>query len=368
MSGKSAGTLMFVGTYTRRLPHVEAQAEGIYACRVDPATGVVTLVATTTGVVNPSYLTLSPDLRFLYAVNEVEETDGQPTGGVSAFSVDLESAALTALNRQPSHGTAPCHIAVDKTGRYALVANYGSGSVACIPIGPDGSLGAASDVHQHAGSSANPERQQGPHAHSINVDPRNGYALVCDLGLDRVLSYRLDLERGKLVPAARPHASVAPGSGPRHFDFHPSGRYAYAINELSSTMTAFAYDAPAGSLEELQTLSTLPAGFQERSHCADVRVHPSGRFVYGSNRGHDSIAMYAIDQATGTLSFLGAEPTGGRTPRGFAIDPSGAFLLAANQNTGTIVTFRIDQATGRLESTGHVADVPTPVCIKFAAR
>jgi 6-phosphogluconolactonase len=359
--------LVYVGTYTT-WQHAPLKALGIYAYQVDLASGALTLAHTMPQVSNPSFLVLDSRQRYLYAVNEVPELDGTTGGGVSAFAIEPGTGPLRYVNRQPSHGVDPCHLCLDRTGRYLLVANYTSGSVAMFPIEGDGQIGAASDVVQHHGSSVNVERQAGPHAHSINVDPGNQYALVADLGLDRILVYRLDLERGKLVPNDPPGASTAPGAGPRHLDFHPSGRYVYVINEIGSTLSAFAYDASAGTLRELQTLSTLPEGFGGENGCADVHVTPSGRFVYGSNRGHDSLAGFAIDQATGKLTRVGWTSTQGQTPRNFGIDPTGTLLLAANQDTCTIAAFRIDSETGQLTPLGSPSSVPTPVCVKFAAR
>lgn len=361
----SAPMTVYVGTYTRGTGTTPDRAEGIYVCRMDPSTGVLTLAHSTSGVVNPSYLALDPQHRYLYAVNEVLELDGQPSGGVSAFVVDPTTGALTYLNRQLSHGTDPCHLTVDQTGRFVLVANYTSGSVAVLPIGSEGQLGEACDVHQHVGSSVNPWRQQGPHAHSINLDPANRFAFVCDLGIDKVLVYRFDSRQGKLIPNDPPSISSAPGVGPRHLDVHPSRRFVYVINEIGSTLTAYAYDEARGTLSEIQTVPTLPAGFSGTNHTADIHVHPSGKFVYGSNRGHDSIVIFSIDNQTGRLTYVGHESTRGQTPRNFGIDPTGTFLLAANQRTDTIVTFRIDQATGKLSPTGHVVSVPSPVCLKF---
>jgi 6-phosphogluconolactonase len=362
--------LVYVGTYTTYGGPARGKAEGIYVYRMDPSSGALALVHTMPGVANPSFLALDPHRRYLYAVNEELEAGGQPGGAVSAFAIDQTTGALTYLNRQPSHGTDPCHLSVDQAGTFVFVANYTSGSIAVLPIGTEGQLGPATDVHQHVGSSVNPRRQEGPHAHSINLDRANRYALVCDLGLDKVLVYRLDLDKGKLIPNEPAWTSVAPGAGPRHLDFHPSRAYVYVINEIGSTLTAFAYDETRGTLQEIHTLSTLPEGFTGTSHTADVHVHPSGKFVYGSNRGHDSIAIFAVDEATGRLTALGHESTRGHVPRNFGIDPTGTFLLAANQSTDTIVTFRIDQMTGKLTPTGHVAQVPTPVCLKFfkAAR
>jgi 6-phosphogluconolactonase len=360
--------LVYIGTYTRREARVlGGKSEGIYLYRFDPSSGALEYSSKIAGVDNPSFLALHPQGRYLYAANETGDFGGQPTGAISSFAIDPATGGLTFLNQQPSHGTDPCHLSVDQTGKFVLAANYSSGSVAVWPILEDGQLGPTSEVIQHHGSSVNPQRQEGPHAHSITLDPANRYAFVADLGLDKVMIYRLDLNQGKLIPNTQPWAQVKAGAGPRHFDFHPSGKYAYLINEIGSTMTAFAYDEAKGALTELQTLSTLPADFSGRSHCADVHVAPSGKFVYGSNRGHDSIVIFAIDEATGKLTEVGYESTQGQTPRNFAIDPTGAFLLAANQNSDTIVTFRIDSATGRLTPTSHVTNVPMPVCIKMLA-
>jgi 6-phosphogluconolactonase len=251
---------------------------------------------------------------------------------------------------------------VDKTGKFLLVANYGSGSIAALPIQADGKLAEASSVIQHQGSSVNRERQAGPHAHFITTDPANRFALTCDLGLDQVLVYRLDLARGALVPNDPPFVATQPGLGPRHFVFSPDGRFVYVISEIGGTVTTFAYDANRGVLNALQTLSTLPKDFKGFKSCAEVQIHPSGRFLYGSNRGHDSIAIYAIDPGTGKLSWVDCQPSGGKTPRHFLIDPSGQWLLAENQDSDNMVVFRLDGGTGRLSPTGQVIEVPSPVC------
>ena len=254
---------------------------------------------------------------------------------------------------------------VDKTGKDVLVANYDSGSVSVLPIQPDGKLGAATAFVQHQGSSADPQRQEGPHAHSINVDAANRFAFAADLGLDKVLVYRFDPAKGTLIANSPPSVSVKPGAGPRHFAFHPGGHYAFVINEMGSTVTAFSYDPAHGVLKELQTISTLPENFKGENSTAEVQVHPSGKFLYGSNRGHDSIAVFAIDPDKGTLSLVERQSTQGKTPRNFGIDPSGQYLLAANQDSGTVVVFRIDPQTGHLSPTGQVVEVPSPVCVKF---
>ncbi|HUE75709.1 MAG TPA: lactonase family protein, partial [Chloroflexota bacterium] len=290
----------------------------------------------------------------------------QTGGGLSALKVDGTTGELTLLNRQSTRGAGPCHVSVDRTGRYAMATNYGGGSIAVFPIQDDGSLAPASDFIQHVGSSVDPRRQEGPHAHSINPDLEHQHVLVCDLGMDKVLTYRLDRASGKLVAGSQPSVQASPGAGPRHLDYHPNGRFVYVINEINSTITAYGYDSERGTLEELQTVPTLPDDFTGSSTCADIHVAPSGRFVYGSNRGHDSLVIYAIEEQTGRLEYVGHESTHGQTPRNFAITPSGDLLLAANQDSDNIVVFRVDQKTGRLEPTGQQADVPTPVCLKFA--
>ena len=351
--------LAYIGTYTR------GESEGIYIYRLDLSSGALEYAGMVSGVSNPTFLAIDPQQRYLYAADEDMEFKGQPGGAVSAFAIDAQTGGLTFLNQQPTHGGAPCHVVVDSMGRYVLVANYMGGNLAVYPIQADGSLGPASDVAQHEGSSINPERQDRPHAHSINLDPANRFAFAPDLGIDKVMIYRLDLDAGKLIPNEPPWAQVEDGAGPRHFTFHPNGNYAYLINELGSTITVFAYDAGRGALTEIQTVPTLPADFSAKNTTADIHVHPSGKFLYGSNRGHDSLAIFTIDETTGKLTFTGHESTQGQTPRNFAIAPGGTLLLAANQRSDNIVSFHINQETGQLTSIGHTTKVPMPVCIKF---
>lgn len=368
----SAGTIyVYIGTYTE--PSSNGKAEGIYVYRMDPATGALTYVRTVAGIANPSFLAFDPEHHFLFACNETEMFAGQPGGGVSAFALDAGAASMTFVNAQPTHGAFPCHLCVDPSGRYVLSANYGSGSYAVHPIASDGRLGGATDVVQHAGSGPNARRQGGPHAHMVTFDLSGRYALLVDLGIDRTLVYRLETA-GKLVPneVAAPSGAMrqssgpsAPGAGPRHVGFHPSNRYAYVINELGCTVDVFAWNAAAGTLAPLQTIATLPAAFTGANTTAEIAVHPSGRFLYGSNRGHNSIAIFGIDPSGRTLTALGNEPTQGEDPRSIAIDPTGTFLLAANQNSDNVVTFRIDQSTGTLSATGDIARIPTPVCLLF---
>ncbi|MBL8792350.1 MAG: lactonase family protein [Planctomycetia bacterium] len=357
--GDKAGKMrVYIGTYTGK------ESKGIYLLELDLATGTLTEKGLAGESVNPSFLAIHPSQKYLYAANEVGSFEGKKGGAVTAFAIDAATGKLTELNKQSSGGSGPCHIVVDKEGKVVLVANYGGGSVASLSVEADGKLKEAASVIQHTGSSVDPGRQKAPHAHSINVDPGNRFAMAADLGLDKVLIYKLDPAKGTLTPNDPPSASVAGGSGPRHFAFHPDGKHAYVINEMKSTMTAFSYDAAKGELKEIQTLSTLPADHKGGNSTAEVVVHPSGKFVYGSNRGHDSIAIFAVE-ADGKLKAVGHEPTQGKTPRNFNVDPTGQFLLAANQNSGTVVVFRIDPATGQLKATGSTAKVPGAVCVRF---
>ncbi|MEZ4639816.1 MAG: lactonase family protein [Caldilineaceae bacterium] len=349
----------YVGTYTRR------GSEGIYRFEMDPSSGRLSGGELAAKTDNPSFLAIHPDLHTLYAVNEVGEFNGIDGGAVTAYRIDAETGDLTFLNQQPTHGAAPCYVSVDATGQAVLVANYSGGNVAVYKVAADGSLSAPTDRVQHTGSGPNPKRQEQAHAHSINVTPHNRCALVADLGMDKVMVYDLDPAQGKLTPHDPPFATTPAGAGPRHFDFHPDGRTFYVINEMGSSVSVYTYDADAVRFAPIQTISTLPAGWEGNSTCADIHISPSGRFVYGSNRGHDSIAIFAVDEVNGSLTSMGHTPTGGRTPRNFAIDPTGTFLLAANQDSDSIVVFAIDRATGALEPAGIEVSVPMPVCVAF---
>ena len=357
---------VYFGTYTA----AGAKSRGVYLSRLDLASGALTPPELATETQNPSFLAVHPSRGFLYAVNEVGTFEGQPGGSVSGFAVDRQTGRLTALNQQSSRGGGPAHLVVDREGRNVLVANYGGGSVAVLPIASDGTLKPASAFVQHEGSSIHPRRQTRPHAHSINVAPSNRFAYAADLGIDKVLIYRFDPDAGSLSAANPPFAAVQPGSGPRHFAFHPDGRFAYVINEILLTVTAFRHDTGSGALAEAQTISTLPPGQapQDGFSTADVQVHPSGRFLYGSNRGHDSMVVFSIDQETGRLTYVQNEPTQGSFPRGFGIDPTGTYLLAANQRSDSVVVFRIDQQTGRLSPTGHRVELGSPVSVQFIQR
>jgi 6-phosphogluconolactonase len=351
---------VYVGTYGR------GTGNGIFVCELDRKTGRLSPAKLAAEAVNPSFLAIHPSRRFVYAVGEMNDFDRNRSGAVSAFAVNPKTGQLKLINQQSSGGPGPCHLVVDATGNNVLVANYGGGSVACLPLKQDGSLIKASTFIQHEGSSINPRRQQGPHAHSINLDAGNRFAVAVDLGLDKVLVYRFDAKKGTLTPNDPPFVSVKPGGGPRHFAFHPSGKFAYTNNEITLTLTAFGYDAKQGVLNELQTLSTLPAGTPTKGFStAEVRVHPTGKFVYVSNRGHNSIAIFTVDLKTGQLTAAGHESTRGETPRNFNLDPTGRFLLAANQSTNNVVVFRINRKTGQLTATGSEIKVPSPVCIRF---
>jgi len=346
---------VYVGTYT------DGTSRGIYRMTFDPSTGSLTEPVLAAETKNPSFLALHPSGRFLYAVGEISSFEGAKTGAVSAFAVDPKTGDLALLNQQASEGTGPCHLVVDKTGRNVLVANYGGGTVAVLPVDADGRLRKASSVRVHEGSGPNKGRQEKPHAHGITLDAAERFAFSPDLGADRVFVYRFDAARGTLEPHGA--APVDPGSGPRHLAFHPSGRYAYAINELLSTVTAFSYDAEKGALAAIQTITTLPAGFSGTSWTAEVEVSRDGRFVYGSNRGDDSLAVFAVEASTGRLAAKGHAPVGGKYPRHFTIDPTGRFVLAGHQNSGTISVLRLDPATGMPALTAEAVKLDKPVCL-----
>lgn len=354
---------VFFGTYTG------GKSKGIYHSTMDLDTGKLTkptLVATTD---SPSFLAIHPNGKYLYAVNEIGKFKGEKSGAVSAFSLDPKTGKLTYLNQQSSKGAAPCHLVVDKAGQNVLVANYTGGSVAVLPIEEGGKLKEACCAIQHEGSSVDPRRQKEPHAHSINLDAANRFAFAADLGLDKILVYRFDPRTGKLTPNDPPSVSTPKGGGPRHFAFHPSGKFAYVINEMQLTVTAMTYNPAKGILTVMQTLSTVPKGTKTAGFStAEVQVHPSGRFVYGSNRGHNSIVAYRVDERSGKLTYIGNQGKGIKIPRNFGIDPSGRFMLVANQAGNSVVVFKIDPKTGKLEPTDHKIEVPSPVCVKFLTK
>ncbi len=350
---------VYVGTYTYGL------SKGIYVCRFDYDFKRLDIIQTVEGIKNPSFLAMTPNQRFLYAVSEGSIYEGKKTGVVYAYQIDQESGKLTYLNEQPSHGRSPCHINVDQTGRWLAVANYSDGTLSVFPIENDGKLGEASDVVQHKGASVNPQRQKGPHAHSVYFDPNNKYVVSADLGIDKIMIYQFDQENGKLLPNDPAWFKTHQGAGPRHFTFHPKGQYAYVIQELNSTITAFEYMPDKGILSAIQTISTLPDGYEGENSCADIHVSPDGKFLYGSNRGHNSMAIFSIDPANGRLTARGHTSTQGERPRNFAIDPTGRYLFAANQDSNNIVPFAIHGKTGELRFIEKQFEIPNPVCIKF---
>lgn len=358
MSDIAKDPIVFIGTYTE---HEGSQSKGIRIYRLDLSSGELTFQREATGILNPSYLAIHPDKKFLYAINEVQNFGGEEGGGVSAFTIDAASGELTSLNAQSSRGKDPCYISIDRTGRFALVANYSGGNAAMLPIQPGGRLDPATDVVQHTGSSVDPERQTAPFVHSILPDPTNRFAIAADLGADKLIIYEMDLQNGKLDKHAE--VNVPPGSGPRHSIFHPNGQYLYLINELNSTLIVYRYDSDAGALEEIQIISTLPQGYEGENLCADLQIH--GRYLYASNRKHDTIAWFLMNENTGQLTYQDEIPSGGREPRGFAIDPTGSFLLAAHQRSDNLVVFEIDPVSGKLLGTGHEVKVSQPVCVKF---
>ena len=355
--------LLFVGTYTERTP---AGSKGIYSARFDTTTGRISGMQLAAELENPSWVTVSRDQRFLYAVSEVGVRDarGVPVGRVAAYAIAADGK-LTELNRVSSGGADPCHLGITRSGRSVAVANYTGGSTVCFHVGADGRLGTASP-DQHSGKGPNAQRQEGPHAHSVDFASDDRLLLSCDLGNDRIYVYRHDPSTGAIAPHRPAFVGLEPGSGPRHLALHPSGRYAYVLTELSSTIAVFAWNAQTGTLVQRQTIPTVPLGTPPSNSTAEIAVHPSGRYVYASNRGHDSIAVFSVDARDGRLSHLANTSTGGSTPRNFAIDPSGRWLLAANQRSDDIVTFAIDPQTGALAPNGAKVKVSRPVCIAFA--
>jgi 6-phosphogluconolactonase len=339
--------------------HSSGQGIGFSVARFDTDTGALTSPRLDVEAVQPAFFVIHPDGRHLYTCNS-----GSP-GGISAYAIDPKTANLTRINGVPSGGDDPSYVCLDHTARFALVANYNSGNIAAFALQPDGSIGARTAFVQHTGRSINPKRQTHAYAHSIIVDPTNHFALAADLGVDKLFVYRFDDRTGALTPNEPPFAAVTPGSGPRHVTFHPNGRWVYLINEMGCTVTAFNWDPARGALAEFQTVPTLPADFKGASTCAEVLVHPNGRFLYGSNRGHDSIAVFAIDATSGRLTPVEHVPTQGRTPRNFAFDPTGRWIICTNQDSNNAVVFRVDDATGRLTQTGQPVPVPSPFCERF---
>lgn len=351
--------LIYVGTYTH------GKSKGIYACRMDLATGALSGPELMAETPNPTFLAMDQKHRRLYAVNEIGNYGGKQAGSIEAFSIDSDSGKLTSLGGHSSIGTGPCHIILDHGQRHALVANYGSGSIAVFPIQADGRVGDETTFIQDTGKGINTSRQEGPHAHCMVLDAGGRFVFACDLGTDKVMVYRYDSSHGTLVPNEPPFARMKDGAGPRHLAFSPGEHYAYVLNELDSTITVFAYDRRRGSLSQLQNISMLPDGFKRENTAAEVEVHPSGKFLFASNRGNDSIAVFAIDRGTGRLTCVQDCPTQGKTPRHFVIDPTGHRLVVANQDSDNLVVFAIDPESGRLTKTGQTLEVPSPVCVTF---
>lgn len=360
-------TNLYIGTYTAR-SRLGQHSEGIYHLGLDTRTGALVHLGVTPGIANPTWLAWHPNGHVLYAASEVREHGQRSDGAVVAYARDAATGALTRLNDALTLGAGPCHLTVHPNGRLLFVANYASGSLTVIPVREDGSLEPASQLIQHVGAPGPvADRQEGPHAHCVALDPTGRYVLAADLGLDQVLIYRIDLAGQRLAPADPPVINLRPAAGPRHIAFHPNGRWLYITGELDSTLTVLAWDAERGQLEHVQVIGTLPEGWTGINYPAEVTVAPSGRFVYMSNRGHDSIAIFAADPATGKLTPAGHAPTQGNFPRHFALDPTAAFMVVANQNEDNVVSYRVDAATGALTPTGHTAAVPLPVCVRFAA-
>jgi 6-phosphogluconolactonase len=356
---KATKFLAYIGTYTG------PDSKGVYAYRFDAASGDLQPVGLVGEVVNPSWVTIHPNGKFLYAVSELGN-DGKVSGAVTAFAIDSKTAALRTLNSVSSGGGGACHVVVDKTGKTLMVANYGAGSVAALAVHDDGTLGDSPVLIQHKGSSVDPRRQRGPHAHGVFLSADNRFLFVPDLGLDEILSYRLDAAKSSIAPNDPPFTTVPPGSGPRHFAFHPKGKFAYAVDEMKSTVTAFRYDAARGALSQIQNISTLPKDFTGQDNSAEIQVDTRGRFLYASNRGHDSITVFSI-AGNGQLTVVDNVSSGGKAPRSFRIDPTGAYLIAANQNSNNLAVFQVDAKTGRLKPTGKTAELSKPVCVQYLA-
>ncbi|WP_044171897.1 lactonase family protein [Flectobacillus major] len=344
---------VLVGTYTSKA------SKGIYVYKFNTATGELQFSSVVSGVKNPSFITLSPNQKFAYSVGE---TDGD--GTVNAFSFDKQSGSLSFLNSESAGGAGPCHITTDRTGKWVIAGNYGGGSLSILPILGNGTVGKATQTIQHTGHSVNASRQEKPHVHSINVAPNNQDVFVPDLGVDKIYTYSLDTQKGLLNEGKPAYTSSIAGSGPRHFTFHPNGKWAYVIEELSATVTAYRYQK--GGLKATQTISTLPADYTGKKWCADIHISPDGKFLYASNRSHESITVYAINTKTGQLTWVDNTNVAGKTPRNFAIDPTGNYILVANQDSDNITIFKRDKATGKFTYTGTSVEVSMPVCLQWA--
>ena len=359
---KSKEMLVYIGTYTSG----KSRSEGIYIYKLNTDSGELKPYKTVKNVVEPSYLTIDKDRKYLYAVNETVEYEGAKSGAVSAFAIDQKTGDLTFINKQASLGGAPCYNIVSDNEKFVLVANYVGGNVAVLPVDAGGKLGASVELAQQTGTGPNKDRQEAAHAHSINLDDKNRFAYSCDLGADKIYIYEFDGKTGKLKPnPAQNYFQAKAGAGPRHLAFHENGKFAYVINELASSVTALTYDANRGTLKEIESFSTLPADFKGENTCAEIQIAPNGKFLYGSNRGDDSLAAFKIDERTGRLDLIERVSTQGKTPRNFEVAPNGKLLLAANQNSDSVVVFRIDEKTGKLTPIGNPVAVPSPVCLKL---
>lgn len=352
---------IYIGTYTRG----NDVSDGIYTCLFDDEMGTLTKPELAAKTDNPSFLAVHPTRDLLFACNEVNDFEGEKSGAISAYKADRATGKLTLINQQSAGGGVTCHAVVDKTGKFVLFANYTGGNVGVVPINNDGSIGSRTSLINHIGTGPNRQRQEKPHAHSINLSFDNRFAYAADLGTDHVMIYRFDEETGLLAPSAADSVEVNPGGGPRHFSIHPSGKFAYTNNELTCEAVAFDVDEQTGGLTRTQIISTLPKIFDGRKSTAECLVHPSGKFLYVSNRGHDSVACYTIDQSNGQLSLIEIEKTGGEEPRNFFIDPTGKWLIAANQNSDTIIVFRVDLASGAISATESKISVGKPVCLRM---
>jgi 6-phosphogluconolactonase len=357
---QSDDQLLYVGTYTEG-----GRTDGIYLIRMDSRSGKLRQVGAVDAGANPSFLAIHPNGRVLYAVNEVEKHDGKPTGAVSAFAIASDTGALTRRNEHPSEGGAPCFVSVDRSGRVVFVANYAGGSVALLPIQADGSLAPATHVVHHTGRGPNAERQEAPHAHCIVADSSNRFVLAADLGADRVFVYRLDLDKKSLHHIEGGDAVMRSGAGPRHIAFHPTLPLVFVANELDSTVATLRFDAERGALSPLDTRSTVPTGWTGTNYPADIHIASSGRTLYVSNRGHNSVAVFSVAESTGALVLEQVVSTDGDWPRNFSLDPSGRWLLVANQRSDSVIVFARDQASGRLTQTRERIALPSPVCLRF---
>ncbi|MDF2670953.1 MAG: 3-carboxymuconate cyclase [Paenibacillus sp.] len=352
----SSTRFAYIGSYA------DAANPGLYTCTYDSETGKLSLIESASGLQNPTFLAVDESLLKLYALSENISAEGKRSGAIQAFDIHADTGKLTLLNTEASVTAPTCHISLDRTNQCAMVASYSGGLVGLSGLQADGHIGTIADMHQHAGSGIRPQ-QNGPHPHSVFVDRGNRFALVPDLGIDRIVVYALDIENLKLTPKSE--VALEPGAGPRHLAYHPALPYVYVINELNSTVTAFSYEAEEGQLTEIQSISTLPQSYTGENSTADIHITADGRFLYGSNRGHDSIAVFAIDPVSGEMTFVEHASAGGKHPRNFALSPDDRFLIVANRDTDNVVTLARDAETGKLQPTGDVLELSKPVCVKF---